>query len=65
MPDPTSFISKKTLTLEQKIGQIMLIGFDGVAVDTELRRMISECHVGGGVSGVEHGGDEKNISAVG
>jgi beta-N-acetylhexosaminidase len=47
MPDPVSFISEKSLTLEQKIGQVMLIGFDGIAVDAELRRMISEYQVGG------------------
>ncbi|MEP7137923.1 MAG: beta-N-acetylhexosaminidase [Chloroflexota bacterium] len=47
MPDPISFNLKKTLTLEQKIGQVMVIGFDGMAVDAELRRMISEYHIGG------------------
>jgi len=35
------------MTLEQKIGQVMIIGFDGIAVDAELRRMISEYHIGG------------------
>jgi len=35
------------MTLEQKIGQVMLIGFDGINVDVELRRMISQYHVGG------------------
>ena len=35
------------MTLEQKIGQIMLIGFDGTTVDVELRRMLSQYHVGG------------------
>jgi beta-N-acetylhexosaminidase len=36
-----------TFTLEQKIGQLMVIGFDGTTVDAELRRMITEYHVGG------------------
>ncbi len=47
MPQPVSTISEKTLTLEQKIGQLMVIGFDGTSVDAELHRMISEYHVGG------------------
>ncbi len=47
MPDPISFNSEKTLTLEQKIGQVMVIGFDGIVIDAELRRMISEYHIGG------------------
>jgi beta-N-acetylhexosaminidase len=42
-----STISEKSLTLEQKIGQVMVIGFDGMIVDADLRRMISEYHVGG------------------
>src|SRR5436190_3847956 len=47
MPNPVSFHSEKALTLEQKIGQVMVIGFDGFAVDAELHRMISEYHIGG------------------
>jgi len=47
MPDLAFFISEKSLTLEQKIGQVMLIGFDGLTVDAELRRMVSEYHIGG------------------
>ncbi|MDX9991604.1 MAG: beta-N-acetylhexosaminidase [Anaerolineales bacterium] len=35
------------LTLEQKIGQVMIIGLDGTTVDPELRQMIAEYHVGG------------------
>ncbi len=34
-------------TLEHKIGQLMMIGFDGTRVDDDLRRMIAEYHVGG------------------
>ena len=37
----------ETLTLEQKIGQIMIVGFDGTTVDVDLRHMITECHIGG------------------
>jgi len=47
MPASSSFISEKSLTLEQKIGQVMIIGFDGIIVDDELRRMISDYHIGG------------------
>ena len=47
MPKPVSTSAEKSLTLEQKIGQVILIGFDGIAVDAELHRMISEYHIGG------------------
>src|SRR4030095_9527244 len=36
-----------TLTLEQKIGQLMTIGFDGRTLDDDLRSMITEYHIGG------------------
>lgn len=39
--------SEKSLTLEQKIGQVMIIDFDSATVDAELRQMISEYHIGG------------------
>ena len=35
------------MSLEQKIGQIMMIGFDGTTLTPELRRMVEETHVGG------------------
>jgi beta-N-acetylhexosaminidase len=35
------------MNLEQKIGQVMIIGFDGTTVDADLRQMIAEYHVGG------------------
>ena len=47
MPQPDSNHFEKSLTLEQKIGQVMVIGFDGITVDAELRRLISEYHIGG------------------
>ena len=37
----------ETLTLEQKIGQLMTIGFDGRTLDVDLRSMITEYHIGG------------------
>lgn len=47
MPQSAFPSSIKSMTLEQKIGQVMIIGFDGTAVDAELRHMISEYHIGG------------------
>ena len=47
MPQPDSNHFEKSLTLEQKIGQVMVIGFDGITVDAELRRLISEYHISG------------------
>ncbi len=43
-PSPSS---ETSLTLEQKIGQVMVIGFDGLTVDADLRRMITDYHIGG------------------
>src|SRR6266487_2179122 len=36
-----------TLTLEQKIGQLMIIGFDGTEADPGLLEMISKYYIGG------------------
>jgi beta-N-acetylhexosaminidase len=36
-----------SLTLEQKIGQLMIIGFDGMTVNPDLRQMITNYHIGG------------------
>jgi len=44
LPSPSPATS---LSLEQKIGQVMLIGFDGLTVDADLRRMITDYHIGG------------------
>jgi len=50
-PAATDFPSADDLltamSLEQKIGQVMIIGFDGTTVDADLRQMIAEYHVGG------------------
>ncbi len=35
------------MTLEQKAGQVMMFGFDGVALDAELRALIEQVHPGG------------------
>ena len=36
-----------TLTLEQKIGQLMIIGFDGIEAESGLLEMIRKYHIGG------------------
>ena len=36
-----------TLTLEQKIGQLMIIGFDGIEAEYGLLEMIRKYHIGG------------------
>lgn len=36
-----------TLSLEQKIGQVMLVGFDGTALTPELRDNLTRLHIGG------------------
>jgi beta-N-acetylhexosaminidase len=47
MSQKSSTISEQRLTLEQKIGQVMTVGFDGLTVDAELHRMIRDYHIGG------------------
>lgn len=50
---PTAIPSTKAqqilqaMTLDQKIGQLFVIGFDGTDVDDDLRAMIEESHIGG------------------
>ncbi len=36
-----------TMTVEAKVGQVMMIGFDGVELSAELREMITRFHIGG------------------
>ena len=36
-----------SLTTAQKVGQLMMIGFDGTTVDAELSRMVTDYHIGG------------------
>jgi len=37
----------ESLSLEEKIGQVMIIGFDGTTLTPEIKTMITEYHVGG------------------
>jgi len=37
----------KDMTLEQKIGQLILAGIDGSSIDAAMKKMIAEQHVGG------------------
>jgi beta-N-acetylhexosaminidase len=36
-----------TMSVEQKVGQVMMVGFDGVELSVELREMITRFHLGG------------------
>ena len=56
MPIPSTTTPKATIlpdrpfasmTTEQKVGQLMIIGFDGTTVDADLRGMIADYHIGG------------------
>ncbi len=44
-PDPENILA--AMSLEQKIGQLLIIGFDGPAADPALLEMVREYHVGG------------------
>ena len=44
-PNPPTSLTN--MTTAQKIGQLMMIGFEGTTVDAELRRIIVDYHVGG------------------
>jgi len=35
------------LSLEQQVGQVMMVGFDGTTLAPELRQLISDLHIGG------------------
>ncbi len=35
------------MTLEEKVGQVMMVGFDGVVLEPGLRAMLAEFHLGG------------------
>lgn len=52
LPTPPSPVSRVAdlltrMTLEQKVGQLMVIGFDGTTLTPELRDMLERYHVGG------------------
>jgi beta-N-acetylhexosaminidase len=42
---PASLLAR--LTTAQKVGQLMMVGFDGTDVDEELRSMVTDYHIGG------------------
>jgi beta-N-acetylhexosaminidase len=47
-PKPPNLpISLTDMTIDQQVGQLIMIGFDGTTVDAELRRMIADYHIGG------------------
>ena len=37
----------KTMTLEEKIGQMLIVGFEGEHIDNNIKQMIEDHHVGG------------------
>ncbi len=49
IPDPRSPVSDLIgqMTLEQKVGQIMIIGVEGTSITPAMRQMIEQVHVGG------------------
>lgn len=47
MAQSTVWNQFQSMSLQQKIGQLMMIGFDGTTVEPELRQMITEYHIGG------------------
>jgi beta-N-acetylhexosaminidase len=57
-------LKSDSLTLEQKIGQLMVIGFDGTDVNPELRQMIAEYHIGGVVLFARNIGSPRQVAAL-
>lgn len=47
VPAPSIDELVQSLSLEQKIGQVMIIGFDGTSANPELVEMVTKHHVGG------------------
>src|SRR5690242_5165619 len=43
----SALLNSDSLALKQKVGQLMVIGFDGTTMDSDLRQMINEYHIGG------------------
>jgi len=46
-PNPNPITQMQQMTLEQKIGQVMLVGFDGTSLTRELRKMMNDIRPGG------------------
>jgi beta-N-acetylhexosaminidase len=61
-PKPT--ISLKSMTTDQKIGQLMMVGFDGTVVDADLRRMITDYHVGGVILFARNVGSPEQVARL-
>ncbi len=54
----------ESLTLQQKIGQLMVIGFDGITMDVDLRRMITDYHIGGVILFARNVESPKQVAAM-
>jgi beta-N-acetylhexosaminidase len=52
------------MTTDQKVGQLMLIGFDGTAVDDELRSMITDYHIGGVILFARNVGSPEQVACL-
>src|ERR671919_2103302 len=53
-----------SMTTDQKIGQLMMIGFDGTVVDADLRRMITDYHVGGVILFARNVGSPEQVARL-
>jgi beta-N-acetylhexosaminidase len=49
---------------DQKIGQLMMIGFDGTTVDADLRHMITNYHVGGVILFARNVGSPEQVARL-
>jgi beta-N-acetylhexosaminidase len=52
------------MSTARKVGQLMMIGFDGVTVDSELRRMITDYHVGGVILFARNVGSPEQVARL-
>ena len=55
--DPSSLPGRLLagLTPAQKVGQLLILGFDGPALSPELRAVIEQCYIGGVSLSAVHG----------
>ena len=54
----------RTLTLEQKVGQLFLVGFQGTQVTPEIRQLFAEVHPGGVILFGRNIADEAQLAAL-
>jgi beta-N-acetylhexosaminidase len=61
-PDNTTMLER--MTTAQKVGQLMMIGFDSTAVDAELRRMITDYHICGVILFARNVGSPEQVARL-